>query len=129
MDESPIFIKTDELLAWLVGCTQKFPKAQRFKMAKQIEDAAFAFQELIQAAAKKRLPELLTDADVKLALLKRRLRMAKQMDFVSIGQYEHVARLAAEVGRLLGAWMKAVGRGPRARQAPSPTGAVGRPAG
>ena len=105
MQESPIFIKTDEMLTWLVRCTEKFPKSQRFKMAKRIEDAAFAFQEHIQAAAKKNDADLLTDADVQLALLKRRLRMAKDTNLISIGQYEHVANMTAEVGRLLGGWM------------------------
>ena len=66
MQESPIFVKTDQMVLWLVRCTQKFPKAQRFKMAKRIEDAAFAFQELIQAAATMGRPERLTEADVQL---------------------------------------------------------------
>ena len=52
MEESPIFVKTDQLLMWLVRCTEKFRKSQRFKMALRIEDPAFAFQESIQAAGK-----------------------------------------------------------------------------
>jgi hypothetical protein len=106
MQESPIFVKTDQMLLWLVRCTEKFPKSQRFKMAKRIEDAAFLFQEHIQAAATTRLPERLVDADVQLGLVKRRLRMAKQMELMSIQQFEHSTKLTAEVGRLLGAWSK-----------------------
>ena len=105
VQESPIFIKTDELLVWLVKLTEKFPKSQRFKMAKQIEDPGFAFQEWIQAAAKHRDRSLLINADVQLALLKRRLRMAMDLELMSIGQYEHASRMASEVGCLLGAWL------------------------
>ena len=83
MQESPIFIKTDQMLVWLVQCTEKFPKSQRFKMAKRIEDAAFAFQEAIQAAARKRDRQSLSEADVLLAVLKRRLRMAKDKERVT----------------------------------------------
>ena len=104
--ESPIFIKTDEMLMWLIRCTEKFPKSQRFKLAKRIEDAAFAFQELIQAAARGNDARALADADVQLALLKRRLRMAKSMELIAIGQYQHVAAMVTEIGRLLGAWLK-----------------------
>ena len=77
--ESPIFIKTDAMLVWLMGCTEKFPKAQRFRLAQRLEDAGFEFQRLIQAAARKKGGGLLADADVQLALLKRRLRMAQEM--------------------------------------------------
>ncbi len=67
MQESPLFIKTDELLIWLVRCTEKFPKSQRFRMARRIEDAAFSFQELIQAAAKMNSGVALIEADVQLS--------------------------------------------------------------
>jgi len=53
--------------------------------------------------------ESLKAADIQLALLKRRLRMAVEMKFMSVGQYEHAARLTTEIGRLLGAWMKSSG--------------------
>jgi hypothetical protein len=106
MQESPIFVKTDQMVLWIVRCTQKFPKAQRFKMAKRIEDAAFAFQELIQDAATTGRPERLREADVQLALLQRRLRMARDLELISIRQFEHIAKRTAEVGRLLGAWSK-----------------------
>jgi len=85
-------------------------------MAKRIEDAAFAFQECIQQAAKARDDSLLVQADTQLALLKRRLRMAKEMELMNLGQYEHVAQMTAELGRLLGAWMKRpAGRATRPR--------------
>jgi hypothetical protein len=49
--------------------------------------------------------EALIEADVQLALLKRRLRMAKELSLLNLGQYEHAARMSAELGRLLGAWL------------------------
>jgi len=75
-------------------------------MAKRIEDAAFAFQEAIQAAAKRKDRESLTEADVQLAILKRRLRMASEMKLISLRRYEYVSNQVAEIGRLLGAWLK-----------------------
>ena len=106
VQESPIFVKTDQLLMWLVRCTEKFPRSQRFKMAQRIEEPAFAFQESIQAAVKLKDRQHLIQADVQLSLLKRRLRMAQEMELITLKQYEHAARQTAEVGRLLGAWLK-----------------------
>lgn len=90
-------------------CTEKFPKSHRFRMAKRLEEPGFAFQEHIQAAAVGNRPDRLSAADVQLALLKRRLRMAHEMKLIALRQYEHGARLATEVGRLLGAWTKSKG--------------------
>jgi hypothetical protein len=34
------------------------------------------------------------------------LRLARQWDWLSSGQYEHVSRIVAQVGRLLGGWIR-----------------------
>ena len=43
MQESPLFVKTCDLLAWLIPATLKFPKAQR------LQNAAFDFYDAIAA--------------------------------------------------------------------------------
>ena len=45
MKESPLFLKSFETLEWILNHTQKFPKHQRFVMAKRIEEAALAFHD------------------------------------------------------------------------------------
>ena len=45
-------------------------------------------------------------ADVALAQLRVYLRLRRDMELLSMSQYEHAARLVDEVGRLLGAWRK-----------------------
>ena len=37
---SPIFLKTFEVSVWLLRNTRKFPKHQRFVVAKRVEEAA-----------------------------------------------------------------------------------------
>ena len=37
--ESPIFVKTYDFVKWLLEHTIKFPKSQRFVMAKRVEEA------------------------------------------------------------------------------------------
>ncbi|MDY6874857.1 MAG: hypothetical protein SWK90_01450 [Chloroflexota bacterium] len=40
--QSPIFAKTYDFLLWLLGRTARFPKNERFRMAKRLEERAFA---------------------------------------------------------------------------------------
>jgi hypothetical protein len=39
------------------------------------------------------------------------LRLARQWDWLSSGQYEHVSRIVAQVGRLLGGWIRQTASG------------------
>jgi hypothetical protein len=112
MEESPIFTKTYDLLLWLIPTTQKFPKDQRFVLAKRIQDKVFEFQEAIIAAgmggensAKARY---LQEADIRLRQLQVYIRMSVNLKFITLKQYEHVSRMTVEVGKLLGGWKKKV---------------------
>jgi hypothetical protein len=106
--ESPAFTKAYDLLKWLLPCTAKFPKQQRFVLARQIEDAAFALHRaLVRATVAPR--EALVEADCQLAVLRTYLRLACELHFFSINQYEHAARLVDELGRLVGGWQRRAG--------------------
>lgn len=52
MKASPIFVKTYDFTKWLLEHTIKFPKSQRFVMAKRIEDAVLNFYDLLLLAVK-----------------------------------------------------------------------------
>jgi four helix bundle protein len=107
MQESPIFIRTFDLLAWLLPVTQKFPKDQRFVLAARVQNTAFNFYEAITAASlSKKKTEHLEQADVELQRLRLYLRLCQRMQFFSKGQYEHVFKMVEEVGKLLGGWMR-----------------------
>ena len=108
--QSPIFVKTFDLLKWILTRTEKFPKNQRFFLAKRINDTIFDFYEvLVEAASLKdrMLVAHLKRADAHLFKLKHYMRLAMEMKFFSFKQYEHGVKQAEEVGRLLGGWLKA----------------------
>jgi hypothetical protein len=50
----PFFLKSFETTVWILNLTKKFPKHQRFVLAKRIEDAALSFQDHIVFATKTR---------------------------------------------------------------------------
>ena len=108
MKESPIFTRTYDLLCWLIPMTVKFPRHQRFVMAEAVQHTALQFQERLIEAAKCANPlPLLGQADTELTKLRFYLRLCRDLELMSIGQYQHAAGMVNEVGRLLGGWIKA----------------------
>lgn len=107
MSESPIFVRTYDLLLWLIPAVERFPRSQRPVLGRAVQEAALALQEHLTAASKSVAPPAkLEQADVALALLRTRLRLCYDLRLLSLGQYEHAARMVAEVGRLLGGWRR-----------------------
>ncbi len=107
MNQSPIFSKTYDLVAWLVPVTIKFPRQQRFVMAATLQREALHFQELLIEATHAPQPRVkLVEADAELDKLRTHVRLCRDLTLLSPGQYEHVAQMLVEVGRLLGGWQK-----------------------
>ena len=107
--EMPIFTKTYDFLAWLVPQTNHFPKLHRHTLTRRLLDAAYDFQETILEANALRgrsRKRRLADADGHLDKVRLYLRLAHRLDFLHDGQYEHAARMVAEMGKLLGGWLK-----------------------
>jgi hypothetical protein len=109
MKESPIFTRTYDLLRWLIPATVKLPRQHRFVLAETIQRVAFQFQEeILEAGHRARPVAELARADLTLAKLKLYLRLCHDLDLFSHGQYEHVALMVTEIGRLLGGWRKSL---------------------
>ncbi|MBT3323130.1 MAG: diversity-generating retroelement protein Avd [Anaerolineae bacterium] len=107
--EMPIFVRTFDMLTWLLPITNNFPRAHRHTATKRLLDAAFDLREHLEAANHRMGAErmaFLRLADEDLDNLRLYLRLAARWDWFKAGQYEHVARMMAEIGRLLGGWIK-----------------------
>ncbi|MBK8046273.1 MAG: diversity-generating retroelement protein Avd [Anaerolineales bacterium] len=108
MDEMVIFTKTYLMLSWLLPHCERFPKPKRFVVTKRLQDAALDFQETLflanAATGRTRLTHLQT-ADAHLNKLRLYLRLVHEWQWLTAGQYEHVSKMVAEIGRLLGGWL------------------------
>lgn len=107
--EMPIFTRTFDLLDWLLPMSNHFPCSHRHSFTRRLLDAAFDLRERLEEANVRRgaaRSERLSRADESLAKLRLYLRLAARWGWLSEGQYRHVAGMVAEVGRLLGGWMK-----------------------
>ena len=113
--EMPIFTKTYDFLAWLVPTTNNFPRAHRYAATQRLLDAAFSFLERAVEANNVRGGDrlrLLIAAGAELDKVRLYLRLAHTWHWMNDGQYEHSARMVAELGRLLGGWQNATRQSP-----------------
>jgi four helix bundle protein len=107
--EMPIFTRTFDFLTWLLPATNHFPRAHRHSFTQRLLDAAFDLRERLEEANYRKGParlERLRQADESLAKVRLYLRLAARWSWLNDGQYQHAARMVAEIGRLLGGWHK-----------------------
>ncbi len=113
-DDLIIFARTVDLLEWLLPKAEQFPKIYRSTVTKRLMDAALDFQESLfeahsQGGTTRQKP--LRSADAALDKLRLYLRLAHRWQWINEGQYEHVSRMIAEIGQLLGGWIKQAAQG------------------
>jgi hypothetical protein len=109
MNESPVYTRTYDLLLWLLPQATKFSRQHRFGLGERLVRRVLDFQETLIAAglatgAQRRA--LLLQADTLLAQERQMLRLCKDLELLSLSQYEHVSHMVVEIGRLLGGWIK-----------------------
>lgn len=108
-DEMIVFTRCYDLLAWLMPKAEAFPRAFRFTVTQRLMDAALDTQEALLEAQSQRdgaRMAALRKADFALSRLRLYLRLAHHWRWLNAGQYAHVSGLVAEIGRLLGGWLK-----------------------
>ena len=110
MKQSPIFVRTYDLLRRLIPVTVKFPRTHRFVLAARVQETALRFQERLIEAGRSRQPApILAQADTDLVKLRLYMRLCRDLKLIAFNQYEHGQRLVDEVGRLMGGWRNKVG--------------------
>lgn len=115
--ELVIFTQTFDLLNWLFPQCERFPKTQRFVVTQRLQGAALDFQESLfdaNARSGEARFQQLQSADAHLNKLRLYLRLAQQWGWLSAGQHEHVSRMVAGIGKLLGGWLRQTKRGAEA---------------
>ena len=109
MENLVILTRTFDLLAWLIPKGEDFPRAFRATVTARLLGAALDLPELLLEAQSRRgqaRRERLAQADAALNKLRLFLRLAFQWRWLSAGQYQHVSLMVAEIGRILGGWIR-----------------------
>ena len=109
-----ILTRTFDLLAWLLPKAEAFPKIYRSTVTQRLMDAALDFQEALFDAHSQggtTRQKHLRSADAALDKVRLYLRLAHYWQWLNDGQYEHVSRMIADIGQLLGGWIKQAAQG------------------
>lgn len=109
----PIFVRTFDFLSWLLPATNHFPRAHRHSFTQRLLDAAFDLRERLEEANVRKGAarlERLDRADEALDKVRLFLRLAVRWEWLTGSQYEHVAEMVTEIGKLLGGWRRVTGQ-------------------
>jgi hypothetical protein len=108
--ESPVFVKMFDLVAWVIPLSVKFPREQRFVLARALQRAAFhAHETLIRAGQSATPTEALAhlhEVGTQLALVRLYLRLSERQTLITARQYEYAAEQLGAIGRLVRAWQR-----------------------
>ncbi len=108
-DSMVIFTRVFLLLDWLLPKSERFPRPHRHTTTRRLMSAALDLAEHLNTAqshrGKARMTALL-NADAALENLRLYLRLVHHWQWLSHGQYRHGSELVAEIGKLLGGWIK-----------------------
>ena len=99
-EEMVICTRTFDFLSWLLPITNHFPRAHLLTFPRRLLDAAFDLRERLEEANQRRANarlERLERADEALACVRVYLRLAASWEWLTSGQYRHVAEMLTEI--------------------------------
>lgn len=109
MDELKILQKTYDMMQYLHDTLRQYPKSEKFILATDTKEAAYSLLRLFITANKRyHKKTTMQDADIQLDILRYLIRLGKDMEYMSIKRYEILSGMTAELGRMLGGWMRAM---------------------
>jgi hypothetical protein len=109
-EEMLIVKKAYDFSKWMLQHTGKFPKSYRFSVAVRIEQSVLELTERLAVAnMRSNRLGLLREADEYLMRLRLLIRLSHDLQFLNLKSYEYGSRSLAELGRMLGGWIKKTG--------------------
>ena len=105
----PIYIKTYQFIKFLYGMVRNFPKQYKYTLGQNILGLSWRCLDLILEANSlpndKKYQKILELSGF-FDKLKVRLRMAQELNLISIGQFTHIhVYYAKEIGEMIGGWL------------------------
>lgn len=100
--------KTEDAIEYLYIALKHFPKSERFTLCADIKQSMYKIMRLIiQANKSKNKLTILYEIDTELDVLRMLIRLSMKMGFMPFKKYEVTSGYLAEIGRMLGGWIKA----------------------
>ncbi|KFE96092.1 diversity-generating retroelement protein Avd [Vibrio parahaemolyticus] len=110
-DELAIQTKTRDMMGYGFICLRQFPKSERFILCADIRRSMYTMLRLTVVASKRyHKKTTIQDLDIELAMLKNMIRVSYDLHYIDIRKYELWSRHLAEIGRMVGGWLKSVSK-------------------
>ena len=88
---------------------KKYPKGEKFALVTEIKNTTYSLsKKLLKASMIEKKKSVLYEADVELFHLKHLIRLSHELKFMSNKAYAVSSEKLAEIGKMLGAWIKTV---------------------
>jgi hypothetical protein len=111
-DELVIITKAYDLILWSCHHTGKFPRNHRFVLGERIERNLYDLMEiLIRAKYTRQRQELLEKAKLTLEFLRFQMRLAKDLQCLTIDSYGFATKAIDEIGKAK-QWPQSISRNP-----------------
>lgn len=88
---------------------RQFPKSEKFSLAQDIKRTMFGLlEQIIRANRSRDKRETIYAIDTELEILRTQVRLAMELQFLPFAKYEVWGGNLAEIGRMLGGWVKSI---------------------
>ena len=99
--------KMYDVIKWLIPQIAKLPRSHKFTLGDRITNLALdTLMLLVEAQYTRQKLELLRQANRKLEQLRHLLWLCKDLEILSMKQYEYISREVNEARKLIGGWVK-----------------------
>ena len=107
--ELPVVVqKAYEFSLWLVKKVENFPRSYRFSVGDRLVHGVLdLLLRLVDAAYSRDKAGILAEVNGMLNRMRFLLRMAKDLNLLTVDSYGHAAERVEEIGRMVGGWRKA----------------------
>lgn len=102
-----VFQKTYDLFLHAYPIFKKFPKSERFTLVQKIENTILdILAGIIETIHEESKLNSLKHVSIELEKLKVLIRLSKELEFISIDEYEALSSYMVEIGKMIGGWIK-----------------------
>lgn len=114
MDGLTVLTKWEDMAAYAYVALKNYPKSERHTLAARtvnaLIDAGAAIQRAGLIGDKNEKRFLLQEADRNIARFKLMVRLGVKLGFMPVRKMEVLSGFIAEVGKMLGGWLRSVGQ-------------------
>ena len=116
MEGLKIKLKVEEMIQYGYTAVRHFPKSERHVLAAEIRHSMMRILKLVVVCNKRYYKKTtMQDLDTELDVLRSMIRLARELTFLPFRKYEIWARHLAEIGKMIGGWMRWLRENPQGK--------------